>query len=239
MPPLFGRNHQWTRSKEIFAKRVEGRDTRGILVKKVTIEPGTIALRIEGGVYRGFLDPGVYMIDDILPTKLENRVTFILVDSSEVRIEFTLHGIRTRDGVTLRASGVFAVQILKEVDEKLLFLENFLQPNTEVLRSEIYERTEGQLRIAIGNMFETFDATDVLRNSNYVLHDKLQKCLLNRMNAALQHSGLEVIYLDHVLFEKDLLADIPDAIQRELTAEDKQDLEIYLAYKELKKIGSD
>ena len=233
--PLFGRNHQWKRSKELFAKRVEARNARGVLVKKVTIEPGTIALRIEGGIYRGFLGPGVHQLDDILPTRLEKRVTFILVDSSEVRINFTLHGIKTRDGETLRASGVFAVQILKQENEELLFLENFLQPNTEVSCSEIYERTQGQLRIALGNLFEEYDASDVLRNSNYAVLDDLQKRLLADMNVALRHSGLEVTYLDHVLFEKDLLADLPRALQDALDEEDKKDLETYIAYKEFKK----
>ena len=55
------------------------------------------------------------------------------------------------------------------------------------------------------------------------------------MNVALRHSGLEVTYLDHVLFEKDLLADLPRALQDELDEDDKKDLETYIAYKEFKK----
>ena len=94
------------RNRNDFARRFDEADLRGIFSKKVTIEQGTKALILQGGVYCGFLPSGVYTFGDLstrLGLNLEKHTTIIIV-------AHRLSTIMKADRILAVSDGVIAEQ---------------------------------------------------------------------------------------------------------------------------------
>ena len=55
-----GKNRQWMRMPGDFAQRFDIQDLRGVFAKRLTVEQGTKAILLQGGIYKGALPAGVY-----------------------------------------------------------------------------------------------------------------------------------------------------------------------------------
>lgn len=198
----FGKDRVWIRNPGDFAQRFEIEDIKGFFAKKVTIEQGTKAIFLQGGVYKGFLPAGVYNLGSVLNTisgiKLEERATIILADAADVQLTFQLaeSELRARNGIAVSASGTLTVYLKYPRD----FLENYLKGEKYVSLADLERMIHNELRFVAQQIVSRYDASELYGNS--VLAGELAAEFQNKLNESVRNRGVEISGLNCVGFDE-------------------------------------
>lgn len=209
----FGQNHEWLRNPSDFAQRFDIADIRGFFSKKVTVEQGTKAIFLQGGVYKGFLPAGVYnlgtFVNTIAGIKLDERATIILVDAAEIALTFeiTPEELRERNGISISASGKITA-VLKDPKD---FLENYLKREQHVSLTDLERTIHDELRFVIQQIISRYEASELYGNP--ILSKELSREFQTHLNETLKNKGIEISYLNCIGFDEQAWKEVVTAKQ--------------------------
>lgn len=198
------------RKPDDFAQRFEISDINGIFTKIVTVEQGTGALFIQGGVYKGMLPAGQYNVEKLhqrifgLVTKL--TTTVILVDSGEVSLTFSFGKteLRTKDAFEVGASGELTVKI--DDDHPLNFLENYLKGKNHISLADIENNLHNELAQILRNTLSGYKISELYGNAE--ISRNIEEKLQNTLNARLKSKGLKIVYLNCIGFDDEAYQEV-------------------------------
>ncbi len=198
----FNKYHIWMRQPDDFAQRFELPDIDGFFTKRVTVEQGTGALIIQGGVYKGILPAGEYTVESlhkrIIGLVTGMTTTVILVDSAEIPLTFSFKKteLRTRDAYDVGASG----QLTAKITEPLNFLENYLKGRDHISLTDIENTLHNELAWIIQNILSGYNGSELYGNAE--LTRKIGDEIKITLNTNLKSKGLEIILLNCIGFDE-------------------------------------
>lgn len=198
----FSKYNIWMRQPDDFAQKFELPDINGIFTKRVTVEQGTGALFIQGGVYRGMLPPGQYNVESLhkriigLVTGL--TTTVILVDSAEVPLTFSFEKteLRTKDSYDVGASG----QLTAKISAPLNFLENYLKGKDHISLTDIENTLHNELAQILRRNLSGYNISELYGNAE--ISRKIEEELKTTLNISLKSKGLEITLLNCIGFDE-------------------------------------
>lgn len=198
---FFSKKRVWMRNQHDFARRFDEADLRGIFSKKVTMEQGTKALILQGGVYCGFLPSGVYTFGDLstrLGLNLEKHTTIIIVDAGEVSVPFSItkeDNLRTKDSISVCAK----VSLLVKIDDPSLFLENYLKHTSSISLLDIEKSLHRDVAVSLASIFSQYRAEELSGNADLQHHVK--KVLKEETGIVTAGMGIEVCSVNAVVID--------------------------------------
>lgn len=208
-----GSNRQWMRNPGDFAQRFDIADIKGIFSKRVTIEQGTKAILLQGGVYKGTLPAGVYNLGSILSTigqlKLDERATIIIIDAGEIPLTFMIpkEALRTKDAVSVSASG----KVTARIKDPSAFLENYLKRESHVSLRDIEQYISDELRNIAQNALSAYDAVELYGNAG--LCEQVSRAFKTSLNAGFGTKGIEISSLTCIGFDEGAWREVLQARQ--------------------------
>lgn len=203
----FGKNSEWVRYPGDFAQKFDISDISGIFSKKLTVEQGTKALFIQGGVYKGILNAGVYNFGSIFKSlKIDDRVTIIIVDAGNTNLTFDTQGasIRTKNDILVGAAGLVSVKI----QNPLLFLENYLKHEDHVSIPDIENRLSRVIIGVVQNVVSKYNADEIYGNVS--LSIEVENALLKNPDG-LAGSGIGLGSLAYIGFDEGAWREVREA----------------------------
>lgn len=202
-----GKNREWVRYPGDFAQKFDISDISGIFSKKLTVEQGTKALFIQGGVYKGILNAGVYNFGSIFKSlKIDDKVTLVLVDSGNTNLTFDTQGasINTKNDIKIGTAGIVSVKIV----DPLLFLENYLKQEDHVSVQDIEERLSQVILGAVRNVVSKYNADEVYGNAS--LSIEIESALMKNPDG-LAGSGIGLASLAYIGFDEGAWDEVREA----------------------------
>ena len=202
-----GKNSEWVRYPGDFAQKFDIADVSGIFSKKLTVEQGTKALFIQGGVYKGILNAGVYNFGSIFKSlKIDDRVTLILVDAGNTNLTFDTQGasIRTKNDILIGTAGIVSVKI----QNPLLFLENYLKQEDHVSVQDIEERLSQVILGVVRDVAAKYNADEIYGNAS--LSIEIENALMRNPDG-LAGSGIGLASLAYIGFEEGAWDEVREA----------------------------
>ena len=202
-----GKNSEWVRYPGDFAQKFDISDISGIFSKKLTVEQGTKALFIQGGVYKGILNAGVYNFGSIFKSlKIDDRVTLILVDAGNTNLTFDTQGasIRTKNDIQIGTAGIVSVKI----QNPLLFLENYLKQEDHVSVQDIEERLSQVILGVVRDVAAKYNADEIYGNAS--LSIEIENALMRNPDG-LAGSGIGLASLAYIGFEEGAWDEVREA----------------------------
>lgn len=202
-----GKNSGWVRYPGDFAQKFDISDISGIFSKMLTVEQGTKALFIQGGVYKGILNAGVYNFGSIFKSlKITDRVTVIIVDAGNTNLTFDTQGpsIRTKNDILIGAAGIASVKIV----DPLLFLENYLKQEDHVSVQDIEERLSQVILGVVRDVAVKYNADEISGNAS--LSIEIENALMKNSDG-IAGSGIGLASLAYIGFEEGAWDEVREA----------------------------
>ncbi|MDI6810687.1 MAG: zinc-ribbon domain-containing protein [archaeon] len=151
VPEEMGKIRVWQRNPNDFAHRFEVTDIKGLFSKKITVMSGTKAIFLQGGRFFGELPPGTYTVGGLIQViknlNLAEKATVILVDDSDVGLDFNIGGLRTKESFD---AGV-KCKIVVNTEEPIQFFNNLMKGREHIATTEV----EAMLRNEILNVLQS------------------------------------------------------------------------------------
>ena len=206
----------WQKSPEVFAQRFEVGDIKRLLKKDLQVQAGTLALLLDGGRYKGILEPGCHD-----PESLARKInhlgdppprTVILVDNGDVVFPVRIEKLRSAEQVPLDFYG----EIILHFDQKKAepFLDNLLKAETRLGYAAISELLQGEIRHAVDALCQASTVDDMVRDP--VRRLRLENSIQETLQGAMARYGLELVRVSSA----DFTGDEYDAlVEKEGTAE--------------------
>ena len=197
-----GKNRQWMRMPGDFAQRFDIQDLRGVFAKRLTVEQGTKAILLQGGIYKGALPAGVYNLGNIFDTigqlRLDERTTVILVDSGEIPLTFMIPKgeLRSKNAISAGASG----KVTAQIKDPAAFLENYLKREQHVSIADIERSIHSELKNIVQNKISQYTVEELYGNA--ALSQALSSEFRNNLNANFGNKGIEISHLNCVGFDE-------------------------------------
>ena len=192
-----GKNREWARVPGDFAQRFEILDLKGIFSKKFTVEQGERAIFLEGGVYKGALSAGVYNFGSVFSQfNLQNRASLIIVDAGTVPVYFQIPGLRTKNSVTVSASG----KVTAQIKDFPAFLENYLKHEGHVSLTDIETYISDELKYAAQNVIINYTAEELIGNPELVR--RLNGEFTQLLSSGFRNRGLEILGVSCIGFDE-------------------------------------
>jgi hypothetical protein len=185
-----------------FAQRFEIQDLRGVIAKRLTVEQGTKAILLQGGIYKGTLPAGVYNLGNIFDTigqlRLDERTTVILVDAGEIPLTFMIPKgeLRSKNAISVGASG----KVTAQIKDPVAFLENYLKREQHVSIADIENYIHSDLKNIAQNKISQYNIEELYGNA--VLSQELSNEFKKNLNANFGNKGIEIFYLNCVGFDE-------------------------------------
>ncbi len=199
----------WRRGSNDFAHRFEVSDIKGVFNKTVTVEQGTKAIFLQEGRFSGELPPGKYsvggLIQAIKTLNLSEKATIVLVDDSDVRLDFNIGGLRTLENFDTGVKG----KVVITMEEPILFFNNLMKRRERTSITDI----EVMLRDEMRNLFQS----KVKRHSfedlygNLELKRELEQDFEYLLNTTLSRVGIKFIHMPYFDYDESYWRDIIEA----------------------------
>jgi hypothetical protein len=197
-----GKNRQWMRMPGDFAQRFDIQDLRGVFAKRLTVEHGTKAILLQGGIYKGTLPAGVYNLGNIFDTigqlRLDERTTVILVDAGEIPLTFMIPKgeLRSKNAISVGAAG----KVTAQIKDPVAFLENYLKREQHVSIADIENYIHSDLKNIAQNKISQYNIEELYGNA--VLSQELSNEFKKNLNANFGNKGIEISHLNCVGFDE-------------------------------------
>ena len=192
-----GQNREWARTPGDFAQRFEILDLKGIFSKKFTVEQGERAIFLEGGVYKGALSAGVYTFGGIFSEfKIQNFASLIIVDAGTVPVYFQIPNLKTKNAVTVSASG----KVTAQIKDFPAFLENYLKHEGHVSLTDIEKYVSDELKYAAQNIIGDYTAEELIGNAALV--SQLDGEFRHLLSYGFRNRGIEILGVSCIGFDE-------------------------------------
>lgn len=192
IPPKIEKR-RWTRGPDAFAVRVEVSDVPGFFGKDIVVEQGNKAIFLINGRNEGEVGPGKYnldtLVDRILMLGRAEATTVILVDESDVQLDFTITDLFTKDPLRLNLECKLVVQMMDPV----LFLTNEMKGRRSyplsLLKSALYDEAKNAAQESVGKRTVHELGIDLS------LKQEFEQEIEAHLNTTFQRSGLRLAQL--------------------------------------------
>ena len=204
-----GKIRVWQRNPNDFAHRFEVSDIKGIFSKKITVMSGTKAIFLQGGRFFGELPPGTYtvggLIQMIKTLNIAEKATVILVDDSDVGLDFNISGLRTKENFEAGVKG----KIVVNIEEPIQFFNNLMKGREHIAMTDIeVMMLRNEMRNLLQSKVKQYSFEDLYGNQE--LKKELEQDFEHLLNTTLRRGGLKLVYMPYFDYDesywKDLIA---------------------------------
>lgn len=200
VPEKSGKIRVWQRDPLDFAHRFEVSDIKGLFSKKISVMSGTKAIFLQGGRFSGELTPGTYTVggltDAIRNLNFGERATVILVDNSDVRLDFRIGGLRTEENFD---SGVIGKMVV-DVEAPILFANNLMKGRERITTSDIEAMLEDEISNLLQSKVRQYSFEDLY--GNLELKKEIEQDFEYMLRTTLERTGLKLVYLPYFDYDE-------------------------------------
>jgi hypothetical protein len=204
-----GKIRVWKRNPNDFAHRFEVSDIKGIFSKKITVMSGTKAIFLQGGRFSGVLPPGTYTVGGLIQTittlNLADKATVILVDDSDVGLDFAIGGLRTKENFDAGVKG----KIVVTIEEPILFFTNLMKGSERTATTDIEVMLRNEMRNLVQSKIKQYPFDDLY--GNLELKKELEQDFEHLLNLTLSRIGLKLVYMPYFDYDESYWKDIIEA----------------------------
>lgn len=190
----------WRRDAKAFAYRFEVSDLKGVFRKKVTVEQGTKAIFLQDGKFSGELPPGTYsfggLIEKITTLNLSGKATIILVDDSDVRLDFNIDGLRTSENFDAGVKGTIVIS----VEEPVLLFNNLIKSRERTSIKNIEEMLRDEMRNLFQSRIKEHGFEDLY--GNLQLKQAIEQDFEHLLHTTLTRMGLKLIHMPYFDYDE-------------------------------------
>ena len=201
-----GKIRVWQRNPNDFAQRFEVSDIKGFFSKKLTVMPGTKALFLQGGRFSGELPPGTYTVGGLIQViktlNLAEKATVILVDDSDVGLDFNIGGLRTRENFDAGVKG----KIVVNIEEPILFFNNFMKGREHIAITDIEVMLRDEMRNLLQSKIKQYSFEDLYGNLD--LKKELEQDFEHLLKTTLSRVGLKPVYMPYFDYDESYWKDL-------------------------------
>ncbi|MEA3283118.1 MAG: zinc-ribbon domain-containing protein, partial [Euryarchaeota archaeon] len=209
VPEKSGKIRVWQRGPLDFARRFEVSDIKGLFSKKISVMPGTKAIFLQGGRFSGELTPGTYTVggltDAIRNLNFGERATVILVDDSDVRLDFKIGGLRTEENFDAGVMGKMVV----DVEAPILFANNLMKGRERVATTDIEAMLEDEISNLLQSKVKQYSFEDLY--GNLELKKEIEQDFEYMLRTTLERTGMKLVYLPHFDYDESYWSEIIEA----------------------------
>ena len=204
-----GKIRVWQRNPNDFAQRFEVSDIKGFFSKKLTVMPGTKALFLQGGRFSGELPPGTYTVGGLIQViktlNLAEKATVILVDDSDVGLDFNIGGLRTRENFDAGVKG----KIVVNIEEPILFFNNLMKGREHIAITDIEVMLRDEMRNLLQSKIKQYSFEDLYGNLD--LKKELEQDFEHLLKTTLSRVGLKPVYMPYFDYDESYWKDLIEA----------------------------
>lgn len=201
-----GKIRVWQRNPNDFAQRFEVSDIKGFFSKKLTVMPGTKALFLQGGRFSGELPPGTYTVGGLIQViktlNLAEKATVILVDDSDVGLDFNIGGLRTRENFDAGVKG----KIVVNIEEPILFFNNLMKGREHIAITDIEVMLRDEMRNLLQSKIKQYSFEDLYGNLD--LKKELEQDFEHLLKTTLSRVGLKPVYMPYFDYDESYWKDL-------------------------------
>ena len=204
-----GKIRVWQRNPNDFAHRFEISDIKGLFSKKITVMSGTKAIFLQGGRFFGELPPGTYTVGGLIQTiktlNIAEKATVILVDDSDVGLDFNISGLRTKENFEAGVKG----KIVVNIEEPIQFFNNLMKGREHMAMTDIeVMMLRNEMRNLLQSKVKQYSFEDLY--GNLELKNELEQDFVHLLSTTLSRGGLKLVYMPYFDYDesywKDLIA---------------------------------
>ena len=200
VPEKSGKIRVWQRDPLDFARRFEVSDIKGFFSKKISVMSGTKAIFLQAGRFSGELLPGTYTVggltDAIRNLNFGERATVILVDDSDVRLDFRIGGLRTAENFDAGVVGKMVV----DVEAPILFANNLIKGRERIATTDIEAMLEAEISNLLQSKVRQYSFEDLY--GNLELKKEIEQDFEYMLRTTLERTGLKLVYLPYFDYDE-------------------------------------
>ena len=204
-----GKIRLWQRNPNNFAQRFEVRDIKGFFSKKITVMSGTKAIFLQGGRFFGELPPGTYTVGGLIQViktlNLAEKATVILVDDSDIGLNFSTGGLRTNENFDAGVKG----KIVVNIEEPIQFFNNLMKGREHVATTDIEVMLRNEMRNLLQSKVKQYSFEDLY--GNLELKKELEQDFEHLLNTTLSRVGLKLVYMPYFDYDESYWKDLIEA----------------------------
>ena len=201
-----GKISVWQRAPSDFAQRFEVSDIKGLFSKKLTVMPGTKALFLQGGRFSGELPPGTYTVggltQKIKTLNLAGKATVILVDDSDVALDFSIGGLRTKENFDAGVKG----RIVANTEEPIMFFNNLMKGREHVAVSEVQGLLRNEMLNVLQSKLKQYSFEELY--GNLELKRELGQDFEHELSTTLSRVGVKLIHMPYFDYDESYWTEI-------------------------------
>jgi len=204
-----GKVRLWQRNPNDFAHRFEVSDIKGFFSKKITVMSGTKAIFLQGGRFFGELPPGTYTVGGLTQViktlNLAEKATVILVDDSDVGLDFNIGGLRTKENFDAGVKG----KIVVNIEEPIQFFNNLMKGREHTATTDIEVMLRNEMRNLLQSKVKQCSFEDLY--GNLELKKELEQDFEHLLNTTLSRVGLKLVYMPYFDYDESYWKDLIEA----------------------------
>ena len=201
-----GKISVWQRAPSDFAQRFEVSDIKGLFSKKLTVMPGTKALFLQGGRFSGELPPGTYTVGGLTQAiktlNLAGKATVILVDDSDVALDFSIGGLRTKENFDAGVKG----RIVANTEEPIMFFNNLMKGREHVAVSEVQGLLRNEMLNVLQSKLKQYSFEELY--GNLELKRELGQDFEHELSTTLSRVGVKLIHMPYFDYDESYWTEI-------------------------------
>jgi len=199
----------WQRSTNDFAQRFEVRDIKGFFSKKITVMSGTKAIFLQGGKFFGELPPGTYTVGGLTQViknlNISEKAIVILVDDSDVGLDFNISGLRSKENFDAGIKG----KVVINLEEPIQFFNNMMKNKEHIAATDIEVMLRNEMRNLLQSKIKQHSFEDLY--GNLELKKELEQDFEHLLNITLSRVGLKFVYMPYFDYDESYWKDIIEA----------------------------
>jgi len=201
-----GKISVWQRAPSDFAQRFEVSDIKGLFSKKLTVMSGTKALFLQGGRFFGELPPGTYTVGGLAQAiktlNLAEKATVILVDDSDVGLDFSIGGLRTKENFDAGVKG----RIVVNTEEPILFFNNLMKSREHVAVSEVQGMLRNEMLNVLQSKLKQYSFEELYGNLD--LKRELGQDFEHQLSTTLSRVGIKLVHMPYFDYDESYWTEI-------------------------------
>lgn len=191
----------WRREAGVFAQRLEVADIQKVVREGLTVEIGTVALLVEGGLFKGTLEPGQHTLHT-WQRRFQDwvgaapRQTVILVDNGDIVLPLRFSGLRTAEDLLVEAYTEVCFHFDQNGADR--FLQNVLKGAEQLAYGALTDRLYQEMRGLVLGAAQATRIDDLVKDPGCRL--AIENALRDGLATVLERCGLQLVRVASVEF---------------------------------------
>jgi hypothetical protein len=180
--------NRWSRSGDEFARRIEAADLRGLLRRRLVVEPGTQALVFQRGELAAVVSAGIYDLAR-LPARLNLAwpASAVVVDAGDTSLGLEYRDLRTREEVVADLTA----EVVVRVADPLSFFTNLVHGRESLPKAAVADLVRSACADTVRARVQEASLADL--DAGPPWKAALENELRQQIEPALRRNGLELV----------------------------------------------